>query len=707
MFALLALARWRLEGATGTAAELVWPVRMAVQAWALGWCVWRYHRMRDTSAARFWLSTCFALATWFVILALRPGGDFARAQRVVEDMAFLGLYVGWAAAFEFAAIAGTGVRLRPGSIPMRLAVWTLGGLAAWIYFPFVSSVRAPEELKVFISSSALFVALDVAVLVRAAWALARNPSARTSAPLGMALAWLAWSLGDSVSLVGIAFDRPRWEAAYDVFLYAGFLAVAVTAAGAQRPANEATRGRASLRPMRALSLRSLCAGWAIGLPVVHAVTYVSEIGYPDLERVRAAVALAGSAVFFAAFVVLSWRSRRRGESSILVRAEDLEHIERMNALGRLAAGVAHDFNNLLTAIDGYAQLAGENARGESREVIEQIRVAVRRGRDLSGQLLTFGRRQRMEMRRIDVGEVVRDSRPLLERLAGETVEVDVHVDEGPHAIEGDPTRLWQVLANLVSNARDAMPDGGRVTVRVGSVVMMEGESDARRWVLLEVADTGRGMDDATRERIFEPFFTTRPGMGTGLGLSTVYGIVTQFGGRVDVDSAPGRGSVFHVFLPVASADGTRAPGDGESAHPSEDPSGAERRDGPRAPERTPVRILVVDDERAVREMACRYLRGLGYETLEAADGARALEILERTPVQLLLTDIVLPGGMDGLELARRARERCAQLRVAWMSGYADVPPETRLEAFVQKPFALADLGEVVVQALGAEAGPHG
>ena len=694
LLVLLALARWRLEGASGQLAELVWPLRMAFQGLALGGALWRLYHARDPMWRGFWGGISVGLATWFVILAARPGGEFARAQRVVEDLAFLGLYVGFPAAFEYATFAGAPSRPRPGAISGRIVVWAIGVVSLWVYFPLVASLRAPDELSGFVSSNAMFVALDVAVLVRIGWALARVPRPGRGVALGMAATWLIWTVGDIVSLVGMASDGDGFEDLYDVTLYLGHAVAALTTVWHGPPGPDVQGSCATLERTRPLGLRSLCAGWAVGLPATHVVTYATVVGSPAVERLRALVALGGGGLFLAALVALT-RRHRDDDGTVLVRRDDLEQIERMNALGRMAAGVAHDFNNLLTAIDGYAQLGAQDAGGEAREVIEQIRVAVSRGRELSSQLLTFGRRQRMERRLLDLGDVVRDSESLLRRLAGDEVTVRLSIEDGAHPVTGDPTRLWQVLANLVANARDAMPDGGTVTVSVSRAVMDDGSGHRGRWILLEVADTGRGMDAATRERIFEPFFTTRPGTGTGLGLSTVYGIVTQSGGSIHVDSAPGRGAVFHVFLPVGRPE---ADDDGGGV-------GAVQSPRPGEATRAPVgrggaaRILVVDDEEAVRAMACRYLRGLGYETVEAEDARSALGEMERGRFSLMLTDVVLPGGIDGVELARRARSRDAAMAVVWMSGFADVPDGTLLEPFLQKPFGLVELGRVVARAL--------
>jgi PAS domain S-box-containing protein len=379
--------------------------------------------------------------------------------------------------------------------------------------------------------------------------------------------------------------------------------------------------------------------------------------------------------------------------------------QKMEAVGRLAGGVAHDFNNLLTAILGYSQiLLGELAReAPMRAELEQIFDAGRRAAALTKQLLAFSRKQVLEPRVLDLNALVRDMDSMLRRLIGEDVELVIDLAPALAAVRADPGQTEQVVMNLAVNARDAMPRGGRLTIATANAALDEAraaELGARpgAWVTLAVLDTGSGMDAETRRHLFEPFFTTKaPGKGTGLGLSTVYGIVEQSGGRIAVESEPGRGSAFTIFLPAA--EGAPAP--------------AEPRPAPPCTARGTETILVVEDEDAVRELARRTLAAAGYAVLAARHGPEAIVACERHegPIHLLLTDVVMPH-MSGGELAERLAALRPHMKVLFMSGYSESGSFTRrmLErpgGFLGKPFTAEALAarvrEVLDQGRGAAA----
>jgi PAS domain S-box-containing protein len=389
---------------------------------------------------------------------------------------------------------------------------------------------------------------------------------------------------------------------------------------------------------------------------------------------------------------------KRDTSERIALENRLHGARKMEALGQLAGGVAHDFNNLLGVIRGHgellaAQLGDVDPR---REQVEEILGASERAAKLTRQLLAFGRRQVLEPRVVDLNAVVAEVEKLVRRLVGETVEVIVSPGANLGRVRVDPTQIDQVLLNLAANARDAMPQGGRLTVETSNVEVGEAESRTRvgaqpgQFVRLRVRDAGIGMDEATRSRIFEPFFTTKGvGQGTGLGLATVYGIVKQSGGYVWVDSAPGKGSSFEIHLPRVE----------EELEP--------RAPAPRPPAiRTPARILLVEDEASLRDIAKEMLEASGYTVVAAANGAEALALAEHHatgPIRLLLTDVVMPG-MSGPALARQIRVRWPDVDVVYMSGYSHeavekeglLEPETRLLA---KPFSLDSLVRSVEEAL--------
>jgi signal transduction histidine kinase len=377
--------------------------------------------------------------------------------------------------------------------------------------------------------------------------------------------------------------------------------------------------------------------------------------------------------------------RRVEERSQALKRQDeaLEEARRMESLGLLAGGVAHDFNNLLTVILGNAALLQESPALRPAETgpLGEIRDAADRAASLVSQLLALGRRQARQPRVLDLNSVVAAAHRLLARLIGEHIEVTVALRGEALPVEADPAQLEQVIVNLASNARDAMPAGGKLTIETDLIeVAPDGESappiiGPGTYVTIEVVDTGVGMDAETRRRVFEPFFTTKGlGRGTGLGLATVNGIIEQSGGRVFVTSAPGRGSSFRVFLPRA-----------------EMPIASEAVPAHVEPRHWTATALLVEDEPMVRDVISRTLAAAGLTVLEAEDGERALALARghRGPIDLLVTDVVM-ARMGGPELARRLAHVLPDLRVLFISGYSPgaEPVSTAEEhvGFLQKPF---------------------
>ncbi len=388
--------------------------------------------------------------------------------------------------------------------------------------------------------------------------------------------------------------------------------------------------------------------------------------------------------------------------------EQLRQSQKMEAVGQLAGGVAHDFNNILTAILGSAEFAirglGEGRTAETE--VHQIREAAERARALTRQLLAFGRRQILQPVVVQLSAVVRDSLPLLERLIGEDIEVRVRPAPDEGHVRVDPAQFERVLANLIVNARDAMPQGGRITIETDNVELDEDyarthpEAEPGSYVLLAVSDTGVGMDAATRNRIFEPFFSTKErGTGSGLGLATVYGVVRQSGGHIWVYSEVGHGATFKIYVPRVA--------------PSEVPLGVATRPAPAAASVEPgggETVLVVEDDADVRRVVLRCLASLGYEVLSAAtpDEAVALVGTYAGPIHLVFTDVVLPG-MSGRALAGRLVAERPDLRVLYTSGFTEDAVVRRgvltaRIAFLGKPFTPADLAAAVRRAL-ADPGP--
>jgi two-component system, cell cycle sensor histidine kinase and response regulator CckA len=397
--------------------------------------------------------------------------------------------------------------------------------------------------------------------------------------------------------------------------------------------------------------------------------------------------------------------RRRAEEERLRLEVQLQHSQKMESIGRLAGGVSHDFNNLLTIINGYCEmvLAEGGLKESTREALEEIRAAGTRASSLTQQLLAFSRKQIAEPQLLNLNSVVRESERMLRRLIGENIAIATDLAPDLGAVLADRGQMQQVLMNLVVNARDAMSEGGRMVIQTSNMeVDAEGaarhpEARTGAFVTLSVADNGIGMSAETVRQIFEPFFTTKPRCsGTGLGLSTVYGIVKHSGGWIEVISEPGRGSNFLVYLPSAGTPAENAPAEKEAVSATASPT--EARGG--------ETVLVIEDQEEVRRMVLAILRQNGYRLLDAADGTEALSISQRFdgPIQLMVTDVVMPG-MNGRELAERMRRLRPGIRVLYISGYtADVlAPEGVLApdvAYLAKPFSPAELSRKVRTVLG-------
>jgi len=369
--------------------------------------------------------------------------------------------------------------------------------------------------------------------------------------------------------------------------------------------------------------------------------------------------------------------------------EDAQQAHKMEALGRLAGGIAHDFSNLLTTIGGNASYLLEllPADDPKRQSLDDILGACDRAARFTRQLLAFSRKQVLRPQPLEIGNVVGDMQQMLARLLGPEYSLDVDLAPDLPPIAADRGQMEQVVLNLVINARDAMPDGGPISVRARLATPDDAEavahmlSHAGKTVVLEVADQGVGIPDEIRERIFEPFFTTKDlGKGTGLGLAMVYGFVSQSGGHVDLASGKDGGTAFRIYLPaVVLSDSAVA------VAPAEGPAGDR-----------PLTVLIVDDEDSVRHMASAMLRRTGYNVLEAKDGKDAERVATEYAgdIHVLLTDIVMPG-FRGPELAKRLRAARPSIRVVYMSGFRDTEPladVSRGEAvFLEKPFMRAAL----------------
>jgi signal transduction histidine kinase/CheY-like chemotaxis protein len=391
---------------------------------------------------------------------------------------------------------------------------------------------------------------------------------------------------------------------------------------------------------------------------------------------------------------------QRNEASNQRLGDQLRQAQKMEAIGRLAGGVAHDFNNLITVIKGHSDLLEEKIGASSalKHNVTQVKKAADRGASLTRQLLAFSRMQVLQPAILDLNSLIADTSKMLPVLLGEDVLFSFVPEKSLARVKADPSQIEQVLMNLAVNARDAMPQGGSLTIRTQNVHLDEEYARTHvptmpgRYVCLEVTDTGQGMDAKTKARIFEPFFTTKEmGKGTGLGLATVYGVVKQSGGYIWVDSDPGKGTSFKIFLPetreVVSATS-------RENHMDSRPPGVGT-------------VLLAEDEEALRDLASQFLRANGYSVLVAKDGLHALEIAEQrwNSIDVLVTDVVMPR-MKGTDLARKLKQYHPELKIVYMSGYLD--HDNQIDGcepgsgFLQKPFTRGSLLAKISEVLGTE-----
>ncbi len=400
------------------------------------------------------------------------------------------------------------------------------------------------------------------------------------------------------------------------------------------------------------------------------------------------------------------------EAEVMETTEKLYQAQKMEAVGRLAGGVAHDFNNVLTAICGYSDLLlTRNPPDQpNHEFARQIRKAADRAAALTNQLLAFSRKQVLQLRILDLNELISDLKKMLIRLVGEDVELKTVAEEGLWPVKADPSKIDQVLVNLVVNARDAMPKGGKILVETRNVQL--GDEYVKRhpgiavpgdFVMVAVSDTGTGMDKATAAHLFEPFFTTKElGKGTGLGLSTAFGIVKQSGGYIWVYSEPGEGTCFKIYLPRAGEE--KAPPREAGAPPP--PVSADHGD-------RKATILLAEDDAAVSSLVSMVLSEAGYQVLAAADGKEALRLAQdgENRIDLVITDIVMPA-MNGRELVEKLLHVRPGIKVIFTSGYTNNAAELReaLEpgmVFLEKPVALDTLRKTVCELLADRARAQG
>ena len=572
-------------------------------------------------------------------------------------------------------------------------------LYVFSHTPGESSVRSLLDALTTIG----FPALNGAVIFAAIVVLLRPGHGVSRAAVGLL------ALGVALTLVGdLAYARAAAVGAHRPGIWYEplyLLAACLTAAAAQLQGEHRERDDDAPRQFALASTGSSLLPYAAVLGAVLAV--VLEVGdrwpTPLGRMVIAAVALTG--------LVMARQLIARRHLEVLAAAEQarltrqaalevqLQQAQKLEAVGLLAGGIAHDFNNILTAIRATAELAAATDPAV-REDMDDIMRAVDHGASLTRQLLAFGRRDAVQVQRLDLRDVVRDMDAMLRRVVTGEIVLRVTLPDEGVPVEVDRAQVEQVLLNLAINARDAMPAGGTLAVGVGTTTVGTPTAvlAAGRYATLVVADTGHGMPPEVIARMFEPFFTTKPrGRGSGLGLSTVYAIVTRAGGTIDVTSTVGQGTSFEVLLPLAGTPDAEAREDAAPPSPAAQPT---------HPSRQEV-VLLVDDESAIREAVDRYLSRKGYVVIRASDAAEALALFSSPGqrVDLLLTDLTMPG-MSGRALVERLRALDPALRVICMSGYAEQADAAGDGAmpfanYIEKPFSLDTLARLVRSTLDA------
>jgi signal transduction histidine kinase len=429
-----------------------------------------------------------------------------------------------------------------------------------------------------------------------------------------------------------------------------------------------------LQPDRSAA-RARAIGWGLLAVLLAAVTVV--VWNASLRRQVAAQTRA---------LRVQYEEKERAQAALAATERDLRSAQRLETIGRVAGGMAHDFNNVLSVIMSYASALRETlaAQGQDTGDVDEVLSASERAARLTRQLLAFSRATPVEAVRLDLGRVLADMRSLLQRLVGEHIRVEIAAPERPVVVQAEPTQLEQVLLNLAANARDAMPDGGRLDLRVEPCTLDgAGRLPAGEYAALVVSDTGVGMDAETLAHLFEPFFTTKePGRGTGLGLATVLAQARRLGGEVTVESAPGRGATFRVLLPLSPV---RELGEARAVAALPPPA-------------APQQILLVEDDESLRRASAQALRRAGHHVVEARDGELALELAGGAAFTLVVTDVVMPR-RGGPSLVAQLRLTRPALWVLFVSGYVQDGQPLDLDAprtaFLGKPYATRALLEAV------------
>ncbi|HSL17176.1 MAG TPA: ATP-binding protein [Methylomirabilota bacterium] len=659
--------------------------------------VLRTRHVAGREERRFWRLLILALVAWLGGSALFFASTVTEMPRWVDlavDVGYILLYLFMAVAADQQPQMPDGWSERDVLYPFTMISATVFIAVMFGYFVVVPWAMNPSENLQYFASFNLYVTLDLLLTLRFALLFRASRSERWRRCFGLlAVVFATLAVGDL--LEGLSFagsvemvTGARVDGIWLIPPFCLATAALTCTRGAARPddADEATDGR----------VQSLLPVYAFALPLVHLGMYLLDYLDQSARDAREAIVFGGLVVFAILSLVQQTRLERAVaslRSDLMVRALDdrMRQSQRLESVGRLAAGVAHDLNNLLTVIKSYAELAVLRLTPSdtaTRGRLVEIDRAADRAADLIRQLLAFGRQQVLKPEVVHVNDQVRGLEGMLSRILGDDVELVVDLDPESGFTRVDPGLLEQVVVNLAVNARDAMPRGGRLTITTRRSRRPVGDGGHADTVELAVSDTGVGIDPEIRDRIFEPYFTTK-GMetGTGLGLATVHGIVEQSGGTIEVASETDRGATFTVNLPRTSD------------RPAAAETPATRPSRPVAGET----VLLTEDEATIRTPIAEYLEGLGLEVLQAADGVDALAVAAHHPgpIHLLVTDLVMPR-MSGPDLAHRLLAERPGIKIVYVSGYTPdavhaygASAEDGDVVFLQKPFLLEDLGATI------------
>jgi len=658
-------------------------------------------QISERAERRFWTYLTVAFAFWFIgDIAFQPPPDAEPtvAMGLVEDLMFLAFYPLFLIALEQRPHEGPmgGDRHSTGLLYTGIILFST---CCFTYFTLIEALLAPESYLSVAPSYTYFVVLDLLVTLRLFTLAFASRGRRWRVLYGLVgLAMAGWTFGDVLDMLTLKglIEMPLgtfvdfiWIPSYYVMIGALWYRN-----GTLPRRSPGLAGTSIIQGGGCTGCGRLLLLYAAALPLAHVVIMAADWLSPEGTIHRGVLSLA-AALALAALAAVQFRRDRierdhDGTSvSVILSDAEMQESRKMEALGRLAGGVAHDFNNLLTALQGYGDLMKEaDDRGEREELALELSKGIDKASDLTRQLLTFSRRHVLKTEPIDLNQVIGSLDEMVRRIIGEDVELQFNGAGDLWPVDGDQAQLTQVVINLVVNARQAMPEGGRLAIRTANVHIRtrrdlpDADVTMGDYVLLEVRDTGCGIEEDLHTRVFEPFYTGRRGSGgTGLGLATVYGIVKQAGGHINLVSEPDRGSTFSLLFP-RSAGKARASVEVDRA-PLDPPKGGET-------------ILFAEDEDSLRKVVSRYLVRHGYVVLEARNGREALEVAQAfgQSIELLITDVVMPE-MGGETLAARLTELMPGIPILFISGYLDDdslfdPGRTGWE-FLQKPFTYEGL----------------